>query len=107
MPEVTLALEVGVLAGGTDLAGLDDAETGVKHATGDWVTTLVGLVGNDFDDGAPQDFFGRRDAELHSYNRHCILLICCASNIFFLSRSVLCEYLWVRSNESFCSTYTD
>ena len=92
--KVTLALEVCVLAGGADLAGLDDAETGVKDAAGDGVAPLVGLVGDDLDDRTPQDFLGRRDAKLHAYNRHCILLICCASNIF-LSRSVLYEYLWV------------
>ena len=92
---MTLALEVGVLAGGTNLAALDDAEAGVKDAAGDGVTALVGLVSDHLHDRAPQDLLGRRNAKLHAYNRHCILLICCASNIF-LSRSVLCEYLWVR-----------
>ena len=73
MSEVTLALEVGVLAGGADLTGLDDAETGIKDAAGNRVAALMGLVGYDFHDRAPQDLFGRRNAKLHAYNRHCIL----------------------------------
>ena len=79
--KVTLALEVGVLAGRADLAALDDAEAGVKDAAGDGVTPLVRLVRNDLDDRSPQNLFGRRYAELYAYDRHCIL-ICCASNIF-------------------------
>jgi hypothetical protein len=42
----------------------------------------MGLVGDDFNNGASQDLFWRCDAELHAHNRHCIL-ICCPSNIFY------------------------
>ena len=83
-----------MLAGGADLAALDDPEAGIKDATGNGIAALMGLVRNHLDDRAPQDFVGRRYAELHAHNRHCIL-ICCPSNIF-LSRSVLCEYLWIK-----------
>ena len=79
--KVTLALEVGVLAGGADATALDDAEPGVKHAAGDGVAALLGLVGDDFDDRPPEDLLGGSDAELDAYDRHCIL-ICCGSNIF-------------------------
>ena len=58
MPNVTLTLEVGVLAGGANLAALDDAEAGVKDAARDGVTALVGLVSDHLDDRAPQDLLG-------------------------------------------------
>ena len=73
MPKVTLALEVGVLAGGADLAGLDHTETGIEDTAGNGVAALMGLVGYDFHDRAPQNLLGRRNAKLHAYNRHCIL----------------------------------
>jgi hypothetical protein len=45
--EMALALEIRVLAGGTDLAALDDTEPGIKHATGNWIIGLMSLVGDD------------------------------------------------------------
>ena len=75
-----------MLASGADAAALDDAEPGVKYAARNGVVALVRLVGDDLDDGAPEDLFGGRDAELYAYDRHCIL-ICCGSNIFAGIRS--------------------
>jgi hypothetical protein len=45
--EMALALEIRVLAGGADLAALDDTEPGIKHATGNWIIGLMSLVGDD------------------------------------------------------------
>jgi len=45
--EMTLALEIRVLAGGADLAALDHTEPGIKHATRNWIVGLMSLVGDD------------------------------------------------------------
>ena len=81
MAKVTLALEVGVLAGGAYSTALDHAEPGVKYAARNGVVSLVGLVGDNLDHRATQDLLGGRDAELYADDRHCIL-ICFGSNIF-------------------------
>ena len=44
---MALALEIRVLAGGTDLAALDHTEPGIKDAAGNWIVGLMSLVGDD------------------------------------------------------------
>lgn len=68
--KVTLTLLVGVLAGRTDLARLDDTEACIEDAAGDWIGSLVGLVRRDFDNRTPQDLLRRRDPKLDT--NHCI-----------------------------------
>ena len=46
---MALALEIRVLAGGADLAALNDTEPGIKDTTGDGVVALMSLVGDDLD----------------------------------------------------------
>ena len=82
MAEMALALEVGVLAGGTDLAALDNTEPGIKDAAGDWIVGLMSLVGNNFHYRPPKDLLRRSDPELNAYNGHCIL-IRLSRNIFY------------------------
>jgi hypothetical protein len=45
--EMALALEIRVLAGGTDLAALDHTEPGIKDAARNWIVGLMSLVGDD------------------------------------------------------------
>ena len=79
---MSLALEVGVFAGGTDLAALDNTEPGIKDTSRNGVICLMGLVGDDFDNGSPEDLFRRSDSKLNAYNGHCIL-IRLSRNIFY------------------------
>ena len=79
---MALALEIRMFTGGTDLAALDDTETGIKHAAGDWIVGLMSLVGDDFHHGTPKDLLGRSDPKLNAYNGHCIL-IRLSRNIFY------------------------
>ena len=79
---MSLALEVGVFAGGTDLAALDNTEPGIKDTARNRVICLMGLVGNNFDDGSPEDLLGGSDPKLNAYNGHCIL-IRLSRNIFY------------------------
>ena len=74
VPKVALALEIGVLAGRADAAALDDAEPCVKDSARNRVVALMRLVGDDLHDRATQNLLGGRDAELYSYDRHCILI---------------------------------
>ena len=94
--EMSLALEVGMFAGRADLAALDHTEPGIKDTARNRVICLMGLVGNDFDDGSPEDLFRRSDPKLNAYNGHCIL-IRLSRNIFL--RSVLYECFWVMNND--------
>jgi hypothetical protein len=80
--EMALALEIRVLAGGADLAALDDTEPCIKHAAGNWIVGLMSLVGNNFHDRPPKDLLGRSDPKLNAYNGHCIL-IRLSRNIFY------------------------
>jgi len=82
MAEVALALKIGVLAGGTDLATLDDTEPGIKHAARNWIVGLMSLVGDDLHHRPPKDLLGRSDPKLNAYNGHCIL-IRLSRNIFY------------------------
>ena len=80
--EMALALEVGVFAGGADLAALDNTEPGIKDSAGDWIIGLMSLVGDNFHHRPPEDFFRRSDPKLNAYNGHCIL-IRLSRNIFY------------------------
>ena len=82
MAEMSLALEIGMLAGGTDLAALNNAEAGIKDSAGNWIVSLMSLVGNDFNDRTTKDLLGRSDPKLNAYNGHCIL-IRLSRNIFY------------------------
>jgi hypothetical protein len=103
---MSLALEIRVFAGGTDLAALDHTEPGIKDTAGNRIICLMGLVGDDFDDGSPEDLFRRSDPKLNAYNGHCIL-IRLSRNIFL--RSVLYECFWVMNNDgsSWNGNYTN
>jgi hypothetical protein len=94
--EMSLALKIRVFAGRADLTALDNTEPGIKDTAGNRVICLMGLVGNNFDDGSPEDLFRRSDPKLNAYNGHCIL-IRLSRNIFL--RSVLYECFWVMNND--------
>jgi hypothetical protein len=68
VPEMPLALQVGVLARGADLAALNDTETLVKHAARDGIVALMRLIRHDFNNRPPKDFFGGHDAKLNAYD---------------------------------------
>ena len=82
MSEMSLALKIGVLAGGTDLAALDDTEPCIKDAARNWIVGLMSLVGDDLHHRPPKDLLGRSDPKLNAYNGHCIL-IRLSRNIFY------------------------
>jgi len=79
--EVAGAELVGVLAGRTDLAVLDDAESRIKDAIRDGLARLIGFVGSNLHDTPLEDVVGVCDAELNSGD--------CVSH--FTSYTVLCK----------------
>lgn len=71
-----------MLACWTDLPALNDTETGIKHATGNWIICLVRLIGDHLHHRTTEDLFRRSDPKLNANNRHCIL-IRLSRNIFY------------------------
>lgn len=66
VPEVTWAELVGVLAGGADLAVLNDAEAGIEDAIRHRLLRLVGLVGGNLHDAPLENVVGVCNAKLNS-----------------------------------------
>ena len=66
MTKVSLALQIGVFAGGAHFARVDDAESRIKDTAGDGVIALVGFVGDNLDDATAKNFIRRDDTELNT-----------------------------------------
>jgi len=85
--KVTRAELVGLLAGRTDLAVFDDAETSIEDAICDGLIVLVGLVGENFNDGALDEVLRIRDSELNSDDSithvEYLLLLCVDYSVLF------------------------
>ena len=74
MSEVSLALQVRVLAGRANLPALDHAQTSIKDTARNRVVSLMGLVGCDLYHRTAEDFLGGGNTELDTHDRHCILI---------------------------------
>lgn len=79
--EVSGAELVGVFAGGTDLAVLNDSEAGIKDAIRHRLSRLIGFVGGNLHDAPLENVVGVCDAELNSGD--------CVAH--FTSYTVLCK----------------
>ena len=68
MSKMTWALLVGLFAGRTLLAILNDTKTSIKDSIWHRLITLIGLVCCDFDNTALPNVFGVRNTELNACN---------------------------------------
>jgi len=58
MSKMTLALQIGVFAGGAYLPGVDNTKAGIKDTTGHGIIALICFIGHDFHDRSALDLGG-------------------------------------------------
>ncbi len=87
MAKVARTELIRLLAGWTNLAVFDDTEASIEDTICDGLIVLVGLVGEDFDDGALDEVLGIRDSKLNSDDSithvEYLLLLCVDYSVLF------------------------